>query len=88
MNFKQAFADVLYRLLWPYRPHTVGCCDCGSKYYLTSDLICDYWKSKSVESEEWEKDVPIVFCPYCGVKHAIIWIKLSEVDEGIKFEIY
>lgn len=58
----------------------MGCCDCQGTYYLT--------KNKIIGELQEDKDhfCPVISCPYCGLEHCVVFVRIDEGVKTITFE--
>jgi DNA-directed RNA polymerase subunit RPC12/RpoP len=80
MKLITAFWIVLHRI-FKWRPILMGCCDCKDTYYLTKNVVVRNLKNTSGENE------PVIKCPYCGLEHLMIFVRLDPDVIGVKWEV-
>ena len=80
MKLIEAFWDVVSRLIGS-RPIILGCCQCGTNYYLTRNRIVD-----NLVDEDNEKH-PVIMCPECGLEHAMIFMAIDDGVESIEYKL-
>lgn len=80
MKLVVAFWVVLHRI-FKWRPILMGCCDCKDTYYLLKNRVVRNLKNKDGENE------PVIKCPYCGLEHLMIFVRLDPNVISVKWEV-
>jgi len=78
-NLTNAFWSVINKI-FKWRPIVLGCCDCGGTYYLTKNKII-----RRFQNDEG-KDEMVIACPYCGLEHLVLLVKLTDKTIAVKYE--
>jgi len=80
MDFETAFWIVFHKI-FRWRPIVMGCCDCHGTFYLTKNKIIRNLK------DERDEDNPVFQCPYCGLEHLCVFVRLDNGVRTVKFEV-
>lgn len=80
MSLTQAFWTVINKII-NVRPILLGCCDCNATYYLTKNQVI-----RKIRDKNGNKN-PIISCPYCGLEHLVLLVRLTENTIGVRYEI-
>lgn len=78
MNLEAAFWTVFHRI-FKWRPIVLGCCDCHGTYYVTKNKITRVFTDELGDS-------PVVGCPYCGLEHLMLLVRLTDNVVSVKYE--
>lgn len=79
MDLTMAFWYVFHKI-FRWRPIILGCCDCKGAFYLTKNKVIDTWHDDKGD------DNPVIECPWCGLTHYIILVRIEPGTKPIKFE--
>ena len=80
MDLTTAFWDVFHKI-FKWRPIVLGCCDCHATYYLTKNKVIKYL------TDNYENDEIVIACPYCGLEHLVLLVKLTPNTVAVRYEI-
>lgn len=80
MDFITAFWVIIHKI-FKWRPILLACCDCEAAYYLTKNVVV-----RNIKNEEGYNE-PIIRCPYCGLEHLLLIVRLDSNVVSVKWEV-